>query len=95
MEERQKGGQVGMKRTAMLDLSVGKVNKRTNTWQRLYEGISTFEEADLLAQLAMTEKEVDELIVIMPGWNRGIKNYPPIHQRSMLLAEKYKCFSNT
>jgi hypothetical protein len=56
----------------------------------LYEFINTIDEADLLAQLAMCNKRQDELIIIMPGWNRGINEKPELYQRALKLAEEYK-----
>lgn len=78
-----------MFRPEYLALSVCKIDK-DGIGGRLYENIPTFEEADLLAQLAMSEKEDNELIIIMPGWNRSIKRYPEEYERAKLLAEEYK-----
>ena len=41
----------------------------------LYEYIESWEEADKLAQYAMNHKKsVLDLIVIVPGWNRGLED---------------------
>jgi hypothetical protein len=70
------------------DLAVSKYNlHRTREIERIYEGINSLEEAFLLAQLAMKNKENDELIVIMPGWNQDM-NEDEIKKASEL-AEKY------
>lgn len=73
-----------------LSLDVCKLDKDRKLCDRLYESIPTFEEADLLAQLAMSEKKDNELIIIMPGWNRGIQKYPEYYERAKLLAEEYR-----
>ena len=56
----------------------------------LYDCIYNIEEADLLAQLAMSDKNDDELIIIMPGFNRGIKDCPNEYKKALELAEEYK-----
>jgi len=38
----------------------------------------------------MTNKKDNELIIIMPGWNKGIKSYPNEYQKALKLSEKYK-----
>jgi len=54
--------------------SIFKINFDTNKRIILYDCISDIKEADLLAQLAMVNKDVNELIFICAGWNRGIEN---------------------
>ena len=71
-------------------LAISKYNKHTNTLKRIYEDISNYEDANLLAQLAMSDKEDDELIVIMPGWNKGIKSDKELYNKALQLAEKHK-----
>lgn len=73
-----------------LSLSVCKVNNRTGRKIKLYEYISTFDEARLLSQLAMSNKHDDELVYILPGWNLGIKKFPDEYQKALELEEKYK-----
>jgi hypothetical protein len=79
-----------MRNKEFLALAVYKLGADRKLKERLYDGISTYEEADLLAQLAMSEKRDDELIIIMPGRNRGIKNHPEEYERAKLLAEEYE-----
>jgi len=69
---------------------VEKYNLVTKKFTRLYDFIDDIHETDLLAQLAMSEKLDDELIIIMPGENRGIKRKPEEYQVALQLAEKYK-----
>ena len=75
-----------------LSLSIVKLRRYTTAteWVDLYEFIEDYETANTLAQLAMSEKEANELIIIMPGWNRGIKEYPNEYEEALRLAEKYK-----
>ena len=73
-----------------LGLSVCKINNDTGRKQKLYENISTFEEARLLSQLAISDKNDNELIYILPGWNLGIKKFPNEYKKALELAEKYK-----
>lgn len=73
-----------------LGLSLCKINTDTGRKTKLYEDISTFEEARLLSQLAMSNKNDDELIYILAGWNLGIKNFSDEYKKALELAEKYK-----
>jgi hypothetical protein len=78
-----------------LSLSIVKIpNDRDNNpicYEHLFEFVPTYEEANLLAQLAMGEKEDHELIAIFPGYNRSIKNHhPKDYADALVLAEKYK-----
>lgn len=73
-----------------LGLSIYKINNDTGRKIKLYECISTFEEAMLLSQLAMSDKNVNELIHILPGWNLGIKRFPNEYKKALVLADKYK-----
>jgi len=57
----------------------------------LYSGIDTIEEARLLSQLAMIDKQDDELIFISAGWNRDIKNKQEEYNKALELAEEYRC----
>ena len=79
-----------------MSLTVCKVRTRGPFKDRieLYSDIHKLTDAWILAQYAMTMKEDDELIVIMPGWNLGIgsEKHMPIHaayQAAQKLAEKY------
>ena len=73
-----------------LGLSVCKINNDTGRKIKLYEFIPTFEEAMLLSQLAMSDKNDNELIYILPGWNLGIKKFSDEYKKALELAEKYK-----
>lgn len=74
-----------------LALSICKINNNTGKKTTLYNNISTFEEARLLSQLAMLEKEeLSDLIYICAGWNLGIKRFPNEYKKALMLAEKYK-----
>ncbi len=72
------------------DLSVCSYNKHINTINKLYEGINDINDAIILSQLAMSNKADNELIIIMPGWNLGIKNHKSLYNNALILAEKYK-----
>lgn len=70
--------------------AIYKMNFDTNKHVKLYDCIDDIHTADLLAQLAMSDKTIDELIFICAGWNRGIKNKPEEYKRALELAEEYK-----
>lgn len=70
--------------------AIQKYNLVTKKFTHLYDFIDDIHETDLLAQLAMNEKSDNELIIIMPGENRGIKRKPEEYQAALQLAEKYK-----
>ena len=60
------------------------------TFERLYEYIPTWEEADLIAQYAMnTRVSMNDLIFVFPGWNRGIDKNPVLWTKAAILAQKY------
>jgi len=71
--------------------SIYKINFDIQTHTILYDCIDDIQEADLLAQLAMSNKKADELIFICAGWNRGIKGDSELYSRTLKLAEEYKC----
>jgi 16S rRNA G966 N2-methylase RsmD len=66
-----------------------KMNQYTGKMTNLYEFIKDLKSADLLAQLAMTNKKDYELIFISPGYNRGIYKNPKEYKKALELAEKY------
>ena len=70
--------------------SIFKINFDTNKRIVLYDCINDIKEADLLAQLAMVNKNVNDLIFISAGWNRGIENNPEEYNKALELAEEYK-----
>jgi len=70
--------------------SIFKINFDTNKRIVLYDCISDIKDADLLAQLAMVNKNVNDLIFISAGWNRGIENNPEEYNKALELAEEYK-----
>lgn len=64
--------------------------RKDNSWDYLYENISTWEEADLIAQYAMNMRtDVSELIFVFPGWNRGIDNDPELWAKACKLAKDH------
>jgi len=69
--------------------SIYKINFDTGEKTILYDCINDIVEADLLAQLSMCNKEVDELIFICAGWNRGINKNPELYEKALQSAEKY------
>jgi hypothetical protein len=73
----------------MNSLSVAKLYS-DGTYKILYDCIETYEQADLLAQLAMCGKSWDDLIIILPGWNKSIDRKPAEYQMAIRLAEEYK-----
>lgn len=72
------------------DLGVSIYNMDTGKLDRKYENIYNYDDAMLLAQLAMSEKLPNELVVIMPGWNLGIKKNNELYKKALVLAEKKK-----
>ena len=71
--------------------SIYKINFDDQKHTVLYDSIETIEEADLLAQLAMSNKYyTNDLIFINAGWNRDIKSSPELYNRALELAEEYK-----
>lgn len=79
-----------MKNFLSNDLAVSIFNKEEQTLNRIYEGINNYEDAAILAQLAMSNKSECELVVIMPGWNHGIKDNKELYEKALKLAEYYK-----
>lgn len=73
-----------------MSISVCKFDSEMRGYTVLYDCIPTIEEAELLAQLAMTEKQNNELIFIFPGWNKGIDKKPELHNKALVLAGEYK-----
>ena len=72
-----------------LDLSVAIFNPNQKKLKKLYDHISTFEEAHLLSILAMKHKNEyeHELVVILPGW--CIRLSEDEINRAKELAEEY------
>jgi len=70
--------------------SIFKINFDTQKHTVLYDCINNIKDADLLAQLAMSNKNVNDLIFISAGWNRGIENNPEEYEKALELAEEYK-----
>ena len=58
-----------------MGFSIWKVNTNTYTRVCLYDYLSDINDVDLLAQLAMSQRDnqYDELIYVMPGYNRALK----------------------
>lgn len=56
----------------------------------LYEFVETIEQCELLAQLAMSRKSSQDLVVILPGTNRGIHQYhKDAYERALQLEKIY------
>lgn len=77
-----------------MSLTVCKI-KPDGTYKNLYEFINTYEEAELLAQLAMSNKSLNDLIFIFPGYNRGIERNKEEFEKALKLATKYKAEERT
>jgi len=73
-------------------MDVIKFDTITRKITHLYDCIKTWEEAELLSQLAMSYKGDNSLIMILPGFNRGIKGDELI--TALYLANKYKSNRN-
>ena len=73
-----------------LDLRVNVFHPNAAKLDCLYENIKSYEDAALLAQYAMQNKNENDLIVIMPGCNQGIKNNQELFRRAKAVGEKYK-----
>jgi len=57
---------------------------------RLYDYIETIEEADLLAQYAMQNKNTDEIIYIFAGWNRGLTAEQTAEAERLIKEKEYE-----
>lgn len=70
-------------------ISVSLIKSNTGEIKRLYEDIPDFEQAELLAQLAINnKKDFNDLIVIFPGFSREIKEEEL--ETALRLADEYK-----
>ena len=70
--------------------SVCKLDIKTHTYNRIFDGIDNIEDAELLAQLAMRRQYQDGLIFIFPGWNRGIEKNEQGYKKALKLAEEHE-----
>ena len=70
--------------------SIYKINFDTQKRTILYDCIDDIKKADLLAQLAMCNKKVNELIFICAGWNRSIDRDSELYGKALELAVEYK-----
>lgn len=60
-------------------------------YRKIHDNIDTIEDAYTLAQLEMSRKtNWDELIIIFPGWNKGIKDNHDLYEKALELEAKYK-----
>ena len=71
-------------------MTVCVMDMRDNSYRTVYDCIPTLEETDLLAQLAMSNKQDYELVFVFTGYNRGIKDKELEYQRALQLAKEYK-----
>lgn len=80
-----------MKENLGQSYSIIKINTETKEETTLYTYIPNLKYVDLLAQLAMCNKQDYELIYITAGWNISInKNHPKEYEEALKLAEEYK-----
>lgn len=70
--------------------SIYKINFDTQEKSILYDCIDNIQDADLLAQLAMCNKRVDDLIFICAGWNRSIDRQSELYKTALQLAVEYR-----
>ena len=69
-------------------LDVWYLNCTTRKIKPIYEGIPTFKEADILAQIAMRSSPADCIVIILPGWYRDLTEEELAVASE--LVEKYK-----
>lgn len=69
--------------------SIWKINFDTGEKTILYDYINDIKDANLLAQLAMCNKKVDELIFICAGWNEGINRNTELYEKALQLAQNH------
>lgn len=71
--------------------SIVKLDTNTKEIKTLYDFIPNLQQADLLAQLSMCNKQDYELIYITPGWNLSIdKNHSKEYEEALKLAKEYE-----
>lgn len=81
-----------MKENLGQSYSIVKFNTETKEMTGVYQFIHDLKQVDLLAQLAMCNKQNYELIYITAGWNISIdKNHPKEYGEALRLAEEHKC----
>lgn len=73
-----------------IDITIALLDKSANTYERLYEGISDFDTANLLAQFAMSNKRDDQLVFMFPGWNMRLKKDTKLYNKAKKIAKKYR-----
>ena len=74
-------------------LSVAKAKKDHDgsyKYESLYENISNPDDALLLSQLAMSDKNATDLIIIFPGWNYSLEKHDNLYKKALELAAKYR-----
>lgn len=74
-------------------LSVAKAKKDYDgnyNYESLYENISNPDDALLLSQLAMSDKNDTDLIIIFPGWNYCLEKHDILYKKALELAAKYR-----
>ncbi len=64
------------------------VNCKDHSYRKIFEFVEKIEEAELLAQYAMKNKKMNELVFIFPGCNREYKEGE--EKSAILLAKKYR-----
>jgi hypothetical protein len=79
-----------LERRIIMGYSIYKINFDIQTYTILYDCIDNIQDADLLAQLAMCNKNINELIFICAGCNRGINDNQTLYNKALELAKEYK-----
>lgn len=73
----------------MTHLSIALLDTISGQYSVIYESIPNYEQAELLAQLAISQKNnINKLVVVLPGWSRKIDEDEM--QYALKLADKYK-----
>lgn len=75
-----------------MGFGVNKINIYTKEMTRLYSFIEKIKDAELLSQYAMGYKNNDEIIIIMPSFNRGIHTFPELYKKTIDLAIEHKVY---
>lgn len=65
------------------------MNAGQTGYKHVFENVKQ-EDVELMAQLAMVNKSDYELVFILPGNNRGIKNKPDEYKKALEISKKYK-----
>ncbi len=72
----------------MKEITVYAFHTRTKDFRVVYEFVESAEDAMLLSQLAMLQKQSEEIILIAPGSNKGIDKNPELYSKALRLAQR-------